>query len=50
MSKKVSILDLQQKKNDHQPITMLTAYDYPGAQLVDEAGVGSNCPALSDRK
>ena len=39
MSQKVSILDLQQKKTDGQPITMLTAYDYPGAKLVDEAGV-----------
>lgn len=39
MSQKVSILDLQQKKADGQPITMLTAYDYPGAKLVDEAGV-----------
>lgn len=39
MSKKVSILDLQQKKVDQKPITMLTAYDYPGAKLVDEAGI-----------
>lgn len=39
MSAKVSILDLQQKKADGQKITMLTAYDYPGATLVDEAGV-----------
>ncbi len=39
MSKKISILDLQQKKANGQPITMLTAYDYPGATLVDEAGV-----------
>lgn len=36
---KVSILDLQQKKAESQPITMLTAYDYPGALLVDEAGI-----------
>jgi 3-methyl-2-oxobutanoate hydroxymethyltransferase len=36
---KVSILDLQRKKVESQPITMLTAYDYPGANLVDEAGV-----------
>ncbi|MBI1878841.1 MAG: 3-methyl-2-oxobutanoate hydroxymethyltransferase, partial [Chloroflexi bacterium] len=36
---KVSILDLQRKKAEGQPITMLTAYDYPGAILVDEAGV-----------
>jgi 3-methyl-2-oxobutanoate hydroxymethyltransferase len=32
-------LDLQQKKEAGQPITMLTAYDYPGAMLVDEAGI-----------
>ncbi|HEX9922660.1 MAG TPA: 3-methyl-2-oxobutanoate hydroxymethyltransferase [Anaerolineae bacterium] len=39
MSQKVSILDLQRKKLEKQPITMLTAYDYPGATLVDEAGI-----------
>jgi len=39
MTPKVSILDLQQKKTNQQPITMLTAYDYPGAVLVDEAGI-----------
>ncbi|MBN2090913.1 3-methyl-2-oxobutanoate hydroxymethyltransferase [candidate division KSB1 bacterium] len=39
MVRKVTILDLQEKKNHQQPITMLTAYDYPGALLVDEAGV-----------
>ena len=38
MSKKVSILDLQRKKQQGVPITMITAYDYPSAQLVDEAG------------
>lgn len=38
-SQKVSILDLQQKKAQGQPITMLTAYDYPGAMLVDQAGI-----------
>lgn len=36
---KVSILELQQKKVEGRPITMLTAYDYPGALLVDEAGI-----------
>lgn len=35
---KISILDLQQKKFAGEPITMLTAYDYPTAQVVDEAG------------
>lgn len=39
MSDKVTILDLQQKKQTGQPITMLTAYDYPGASLVDQAGI-----------
>lgn len=36
---KVSILDLQRKKVEGQPISMLTAYDYPGAILADEAGM-----------
>ncbi len=36
---KVTILDLQQKKQAKQPLTMLTAYDYPGAMLVDQAGI-----------
>ncbi len=39
MSNKISILDIQKKKKAGQAITMLTAYDYPGAVLVDEAGV-----------
>jgi len=39
MAQKISLLDLQQKKSDGKPITMLTAYDYPGATLVDEAGI-----------
>ena len=37
--KKVTILNLHAKKQRGEPITMLTAYDYPGAQVVDEAGV-----------
>lgn len=37
--KKVSIPDLQKKKQDGQKITMLTAYDYPIAKLVDDAGI-----------
>lgn len=39
VSTKVSILDLQRKKEERQPISMLTAYDYPGALLADEAGI-----------
>ena len=38
-TEKVSILDLQRKKSDGQPIVMMTAYDYPGAALVDAAGI-----------
>ncbi len=38
-SQKVTILELQQKKAEGRPITMLTAYDYPGALLVDQAGI-----------
>lgn len=37
--KKVTILDLQKRKNTQQPITMITAYDYSSAQLVDAAGI-----------
>jgi 3-methyl-2-oxobutanoate hydroxymethyltransferase len=39
--KKVMITDLQDKKRDGKKITMLTAYDYPMARLVDEAGIDS---------
>lgn len=37
--KKTSILNLQEKKRARQPITMLTAYDYPSAMVVDESGI-----------
>ncbi len=37
--KKISILDFAAKKRSGKKITMLTAYDYPMAHLVDEAGV-----------
>jgi 3-methyl-2-oxobutanoate hydroxymethyltransferase len=37
--KKITIADLNQKKQDGQKITMLTAYDYPTARLVDEAEI-----------
>jgi 3-methyl-2-oxobutanoate hydroxymethyltransferase len=37
--KKVTITDLQNKKREGRKITMLTAYDYPVARLVDEAGI-----------
>ncbi len=37
--KKVTIPALHAKKQRGEPIAMITAYDYPGAQAVDEAGV-----------
>jgi 3-methyl-2-oxobutanoate hydroxymethyltransferase len=39
MEKKVTIFDLQAKKRRGEPITMLTAYDYPTALLVERAGI-----------
>jgi 3-methyl-2-oxobutanoate hydroxymethyltransferase len=36
---KVTIADLQKKKEAGQKITMMTAYDYPTASLVDQAGI-----------
>ncbi|MDY6876636.1 MAG: 3-methyl-2-oxobutanoate hydroxymethyltransferase [Chloroflexota bacterium] len=37
--KKVTILHLKDKKEKGEPITMLTAYDYPTGLLVDQAGI-----------
>lgn len=37
--KKVTITDLHNKKREHKKITMLTAYDYPMAKFVDDAGI-----------
>jgi len=37
--KKVTLAALQQKKESGRKITMMTAYDYPSARLVDEAGI-----------
>ena len=39
MTKPITVLDLQHMREQGKPITMLTAYDYPTAQLADEAGV-----------
>ena len=36
--KRVTVVDIQNKKGK-EPIVMITAYDYPSAQMVDEAGV-----------
>ncbi len=37
--KKVTVRDLQRKMEQHEPITMLTAYDYPTALALDRAGL-----------
>jgi 3-methyl-2-oxobutanoate hydroxymethyltransferase len=37
--KKTTILTFQQKKKTGEPISVLTAYDYPTALTVDEAGI-----------
>jgi 3-methyl-2-oxobutanoate hydroxymethyltransferase len=37
--KKITIPHLHAKKQRGEPISMITAYDYPGALAVDEAGV-----------
>ena len=37
--KKVTIADLHGKKEKRRKITMMTAYDYPTASLVDQAGI-----------
>jgi 3-methyl-2-oxobutanoate hydroxymethyltransferase len=39
MVKKITILDLLKRKRDGKKLTMLTAYDFPFAQIVDEAGI-----------
>ena len=43
---RITIQDLLKKKELHQKITMLTAYDYPFAQIVDEAGI--DCVLVGD--
>jgi len=39
MEEKISILDLQKMKERGEKITMLTAYDYPTARILDHCGV-----------
>ena len=36
---KVTVLDLQEKRDRGEPIAMLTAYDFPTARAIDAAGV-----------
>ncbi len=36
---KITILDIYKKKAEGKKITMLTAYDFPFAQIVDQAGI-----------
>ena len=38
----MTILALQDKKARGEPITMITAYDYPGALAADRAGMTLN--------
>ncbi len=44
--KKVTIRTLQEKKQRGEPITMVTAYDYPSALAVDRAGI--DCILVGD--
>lgn len=36
---KVTVASLQQKKSSHRKITLLTAYDFPMASFLDQAGI-----------
>ncbi len=36
---KITVLDIYKKKAEGKKITMLTAYDFPTAQIVDQAGI-----------
>jgi len=36
---RVTIRDFQRRKRAGEPIVMITAYDYPGARLVEQAGI-----------
>ncbi|MFB4354336.1 3-methyl-2-oxobutanoate hydroxymethyltransferase [Microbacterium sp. LS_15] len=38
-SRRLTIADLARKKDAGEPIVMVTAYDHPGAQIVEDAGV-----------
>ncbi|MBJ6363565.1 3-methyl-2-oxobutanoate hydroxymethyltransferase [Paenibacillus sp. GCM10012307] len=39
MAKPLTVLKSKQMKDNKEPITVLTAYDYPSAKLAEEAGV-----------
>ncbi len=39
MTGRYSIVDFREMKKEKQQVTMLTAYDFPTAQLLDEAGI-----------
>ncbi len=39
MSRRKTILDIQKMKDDGEKIAVLTAYDYPLAMLIDQAGI-----------
>jgi 3-methyl-2-oxobutanoate hydroxymethyltransferase len=39
MAKRISVLNLKRMRERGEPITMLTAYDYPTAKMADEAGI-----------
>lgn len=39
MEKKTTVLDIQKLKDEGRKITMLTAYDYPLARILDNSGV-----------
>lgn len=41
MTKKVTTYTYQKMKQEKQKISMLTAYDYPTAKLIDESGIDS---------
>src|SRR5512136_586866 len=43
---KITIQDFLKKKQEKEKITMLTAYDFPFAQIVDEAGI--DCVLVGD--
>jgi 3-methyl-2-oxobutanoate hydroxymethyltransferase len=45
-TRRVTILDLAAAKRDHRPLSMITAYDWPTAKLVDGAGV--DCILVGD--